>query len=232
MEREKKNSSLLQIFVLVLLLCFGILVASVGTAFGRYKSSSEGTVIFEMREPAKIYLGRVSVADENETFSPLNADEELLWNVDENKATLEIAVSNGIPSDYENRIGAEFPEEDLKVKIRLISDLGLTAGTEKNDKDETVPFPAEVKIKVTQEGINGESAEKTAAAERILKGSSLFYTNGDGWVYSFLDDGKEIFWELRGGELSYIKLTIEVDISGIDAKALKLEPEIIVERAE
>lgn len=232
MEREKKNSSLLQIFVLVLFLCFGILVASVGTAFGRYKSSSEGTVIFKMREPAKIYLGRVSVADNIETFSPLNADEELLWNVDVNKATLEIAVSNGIPSDYENRIGAEFPEEDLKVKIRLISDLGLTAGTEKNDKDESVPFPAEVKIKVTQEGINGESAEKTAAAERILKGSSLFYTNGDGWVYSFLDDGKEIFWDLRGGELSYIKLTIEVDISGIDAKALKLEPEIIVERAE
>ena len=232
MEREKKNSSLWTVLALALLLCFGIFIASTGTAFGRYKSSDKGTIVFEMDKPAEIYVGKVSVEDEdeNEYFSEKATPE---WISEGSKSILEFAVSNGTLADEEIMQAAKFSEEDLIVKIRLISDLGLTAGTEKTDSEEVIPVAAKVTMTVTEMGKDGTSVTKTAFAERIIKDSTLFFKNGDGWIYSFPDDeGKEAGFELAGGKISYIKVKIEVDLSGISAEALSIEPQIIVERAK
>ncbi len=233
MEREKKNSSLWPMLALAFLLCFGIFVASTGTAFGRYKTNNEGTIVFEMRKPAEIYLGKISgTEDGKEYFVPFSNGETPEWVSDGSISTLEFAVSNGTMTDESIMKTNEFSEEDLRFRIRLISDLGLTEGAETNDSAEIVSIPAEVTVTMTPKG-SDEGTEKTAFAERILSGSTLFFRKGEGWIYSLRDEnGNEIGWDLKGGEISYVKIKIKVDTSKINAAALNMEPQIIVEKAE
>lgn len=230
MDREKKNSSLRYMLVLALLLCLGFAVIATGTAFGRYRTSSEGSAAFEVRGTESIYLGTIS-EDEggNKVFSPLSEDDELSW-TDQGgkKAILKIAVSNAEQETGETKVNPVFPENDLRIKIRLISDLGLTTGTEKDDSGKNVPVSAEVKMTAVPKGAL-EGSTVTAAAERIQNGSKLFYSGGDGWVYSFHEDGKEMLWDLKGGEFSYLELTIEVDVSKIAEGSWRLSPQIIIE---
>ena len=66
-----------------------------------------------------------------------------------------------------------------------------------------------------------ETKTVTGEVSYIVEGSSLYNTYGPGCLYTFYEttaEGKrEVTWELPGGKLSYITLTIQStgDISGI-----------------
>ena len=75
----------------------------------------------------------------------------------------------------------------------------------------------------------------TGEVSSIVNGSALYHTYGSGYLYSFYEttgEGKrELTWELSGGELSYVILTIQTigDVSGITGV---LQPVIIADPIE
>ncbi len=213
MDRQK-NSSRWYLLCLALLLCFAFLAVATGTAYARYRTDVRENIAFKIREPLHIRTGTVA-ADEDgkESFDPYG---EPVWVMEDETATLSMAVSNGIPGDPEKGIKADFSEEDQRVRLRIIAGLGLVV------EDET----AEVTL-VT------EDLEIKAKAEQIIKGSSLHNEHGDGWVLIFPDeDGKEASWILEGGKLSYAKIVLKVDTEHIDMGSIMFEPQFITEIAD
>ena len=60
--------------------------------------------------------------------------------------------------------------------------------------------------------IQADGTEISATATPITEGTVIYHTYGAGWIYSFQDEeGEELFWELAGGELSFVSLTVTID---------------------
>ena len=62
-------------------------------------------------------------------------------------------------------------------------------------------------------------------AARIVSGSALHTTFGEGWIFRFEDDdGQELFWDLKGGELSCIEMALILEDGTLtDASLLQLQ---------
>ena len=215
MERQHKhNKPMTRIqglcLLLLLVLSIGCLVAATGTTFARYRSESKEDLLFQVREPNQVLLGTVQMAQadsEKETFA---SSERLEWTVQDGIASLTFSAANG--SDSEN-----FSPGDQAVRLRMLGSLTLA---EKGTMPELVVTYVYKKTMV--DGTEKEETKTvTGEVSYIVEGSSLYNTYGPGCLYTFYEttaEGKrEVTWELPGGKLSYITLTIQStgDISGI-----------------
>ena len=204
--------------MLLLFLCIGCLAVATGTAYARYRSEGEDDLLFEVRQPDQLVMGTI----QEEKFVPLAPADQLQWTIDETNgiASLTFTIANG--SDKKN-----FSEKEQTVKLRMLGTLNLAVtGT-----------PPELTVTYGSEKLNGETVEKTAVGEvsYLVKGTALHHSYGDSLLYTFYEttaEGKdEVTWELPGGELSYVTLTIKMT-GDISEKSGLLQPVIVAEPME
>lgn len=175
----------------VLILSMGLLAVSIGVTYARYQEEHHGNITFQVREPDQVVLG---ILDDNNEFTQVS---QLEWNVEDDFASLHFAVANGSSeADYSNR--------DQKVQLCMIGSLGLM-------KDGKLPT-----VSIFFKTPNGSPVKHVqASASAIEKGTALYHSYGDGWLYRFYETAaegnQELSWELPGGEFSYIALTVKVE---------------------
>ena len=192
---------------MLVLLC---LMVSIGVTWARYRTEMDKSVYFQVRKPVAFYLGRIEYA-EDETQKDAEGkfvrSDEGEWERDEDgNLKLKFAVANGTSqTDYEKR--------DQQVSIRFIGSLGVQSGEAPITL--TLTFPSE------------EDPEKPcqvkATAVRIDPESPMYTTYGDGWVFSFQENGEELTWMLEGGELTYVEMDVTMDAEVIDTSLLQLQ---------
>ena len=101
----------------------------------------------------------------------------------------------------------------------MIGTLGIWMGTQTPELLLTIPAMSDDEKEIV--------AQATVAA--IEEGTPLYYSFGEGWVYTFLDDdGRELVLELAGGQLSYVNMTVSID-GEIPNTANLLQPQVIAE---
>lgn len=211
----KKNTSAGYLLCLALLLFAAFIVIATGTAFGRFRTDVDKDITFEIREPLGIEV--VTVTDDgsgNESFDP-DGTHEFVVAEDNKTASLEIAVSNGTFSETPGE--SDYSAYDQKIFIRVIGGNELTVGEK----------PAELTLFIGDEKF-------TATAERTAENTLLYYENGSCWIYTFEENGRELFRILEGGKFSRIKLKLVIDLSGTgdEHKAFLIEPQFITEKAD
>lgn len=189
MKRPNKMARYLP--VLVALLCAGALAVAAGTAFARYRTDREVKVYFQVREPETIVLGTVQEG----VFAPADT---LHWTVSDGVAGLEFAMANGVsPESYASK--------DQLVQLNMVGTLGIL-------HDGNIPT-----LTVTYLNAEGVETTATATAEPIAEGTALYHSYGAGWIYSFYTEDQQLLtWQLTGGQLSYVTLTVstESELSG------------------
>ena len=214
MNQRKPNKKAWYSLALAMLLCIGLLTIATGVTFARYKAERTTDFSIKVRKPELICLGTVSTeTDESdppvttETFTPAA---QLNWETRDGVTQLKFAIGNGAS-------GEEYSARDQQVSLRMIGSLGL--GTEPPGLVLTLP-PEE-------EGKEGKVIEATVT--RLVEGTALQLSYGDGWLYTFTDGaGEELFWELEGGDLNYVCLTITVT-GAVPADLSLLQPYVAAE---
>lgn len=195
MNQRKPNSRTWYLLGFTALLCIVLLVTATGTAFARYRAEREAEIKFKVRVPDQVHLGTVTTVTEptsgapGEVFTP---DTQLAWETKNGVTQLRFAVANGNSE-------TDFSARDQRVRLRMIGTLGVWDGTQTTQLSLMLP--------ALEEG--GEDRIVTATVTPFIEGTALQLTYGDGWLYTFLDEeGEEVYWELPGGELSYVTLTV------------------------
>ena len=195
MNQRKPNSRTWYLLGFTALLCIVLLVTATGTAFARYRAEREAEIKFKVRVPDQVHLGTVTTVTDptsgapGEVFTP---DTQLSWETKNGVTQLRFAVANGNSE-------TDFSARDQRVRLRMIGTLGVWDGTQTTQLSLILP--------ALEEG--GEERIVTATVTPFIEGTALQLTYGDGWLYTFLDEeGEEIYWELPGGELSYVTLTV------------------------
>lgn len=182
MNHRKPNRIALYSLALLLILCAGVLVMSTGTAYARYRSQKDADITFEVRAPEQICLG---TPGKNNTFRT----EEPQWKTVEGITRMDLAVANGTSKE-------NFAIHDQKISLCFLGSAGLWNG--------------ESAAKISLVGKDGTLIPATATP--IAEGTTLYHSFGAGWIYSFRDeDGVELSWELPGGELSFVSLTVTIE---------------------
>lgn len=186
MNQRNPNRIMWYSLVLLLALCAGFLAVSTGTAYARYRTELREDVTFEVRQPEQICLGTV---DDKNAFST----EAPAWKTVGDVTQMQLALANGT-SD------TECSWMDQKAFVCLVSGPGLWDGA------------SAAKITLTQPDGSTIQAKATVIAED----TPLYHTYGAGWVYRFYDaEGEELSWELDGGKLSFVSLTVTVEAEQI-----------------
>jgi len=189
-----------KMFLLALILGTGLLTVSVGTTYARYRDEQQETVTFEVREPDKVFLGTI----QDEVFTPAK---QLEWSVDNGVASLQLAVANGSSeTDYTAR--------DQIIRLYMIGSLGIAEnGT-----------PPEVFVTFLTQGEQAESKTIQAYATPIEKDTALYHSYGEGWKYGFFEltaeGAQEITWELNGGSLNYVTMTVTTKVGNAESVSL------------
>lgn len=213
MNQRKPNIKAWYSLVLVMLLCIGLLAAATGTTLARYRAEREAEITFRVRPPEQIQLGTVEVTEEGDppvSTEYFEAATRLKWVTENNVTQLSFAVANG--SDEKT-----YSTRDQKVLIRMVGSVGLGS------------TPPTLILTLPPEEGETEAKTVTGTATALVEGTALHYTYGEGWLYTFLDtDGEELFWELPGGELSYIGLTVTIDGTVPDDPSL-LQPYVVAQ---
>lgn len=121
--------------------------------------------------------------------------EESTWQTQDGKSVLSFAVGNGSA------------ETDQVFCLRVVGSLG----TWSEDGEKTLTLTV-------------GDVTYTASASPITQGTALYSAFGDGWVFRFLDvDENELNWNLEGGTLSYIKMTLCMEGGEKSAGLLQLQ---------
>lgn len=216
MNQRKPNRKAWYSLGLMMLLCISVLVAATGTTFARYRAERERTITVQVREPEQIHLGTVNILTDDadptvvaEEFVPTT---QLAWETEDGVTQLKFAIGNGASkSDYSAR--------DQKVQLRMIGTLGNWTGTDAAKLSLTLP---------PEEGSEEETVIE-ATVTPLTEGTALYHTYGEGWLYTFLDEEKkELFWELPGGELSFVSLTVTIN-GEVPSDLSLLQPYVISE---
>lgn len=127
--------------------------------------------------------------------------EQSTWVKVEQQRQLSFAISNGQTPDA-------FAAADQQARVRLIASLGAWS------EDRTEPITLMV-----------AGQTYTATAERIIAGTNLHATFGDGWVLRFVDErGNEPVWDLPGGSFSCTEMLLSVTAGAVpDTSLLQLQ---------
>lgn len=194
---DRKPRKALYLLCLAGLLCVGLLAVCVGTAYARYRDERQVGVTFQVREPETVRLGTVL----DGVFTPADT---LQWAVSDGAAKLEFTVANGESAE-------SYSARDQVAQLTMIGTLGILQDGKTPELSVTY---------LVQEG--EQTQEKTAVgkATPIVEGTALYHSYGAGWVYRFYetvgDEERELTWELPGGQLSWVTLTVktESELSG------------------
>ena len=216
MKQRKPNIKAWYSLALVMLLCIGLLAVATGTTLARYRAEQKKDLSFRVRPPEQIHLGIVELEEvegdpptTKEVFVPTA---KLAWVTEKDVTRLKFAVANGVSN-------ADHSARDQKIHLRLIASVGVWNGTQTPVLTLTLP-PEE-----------GETEPKTVTAtvEPLAEGTALYHTHGQGWLYTFLDKNQEeLFWELDGGELSFLTFIVTIDEAVPDDPSL-LQPYVVAE---
>lgn len=216
MNQRKPNRKAWYSLGLMMLLCICVLVVATGTTFARYRAERERTITVQVRKPEQIHLGTVSILTDDtdptvvtEEFVPTT---QLVWKTDGGVTQLEFAIANGVSElDHSTR--------DQKVQLRMIGTLGNWTGTD----------AAKLSLTLPPEEDSEEESVIEATVTPLIEGTALYHTYGEGWLYTFLDEEeKELFWELPGGQLSYVSLTVTIN-GEVPSDLSLLQPYVISE---
>lgn len=218
MKQQKPNIKAWYSLALVMLLFIGLLAVATGTTLARYRDEKEKKLTFQVRQPEQIQLGTLKTEEvESEGETPVTREvfvpaAQLAWVQEKNVTQLKFAIANGIS-------GTDHSTRDQKVHLRFIASVGVWNGTQ---------TPVLSLILPLEEG-ETEPKTVTATVEPLVEGTALYHTHGQGWLYTFLDQNEEeLFWELAGGELSYVSLTVTIDEAVPNDPSL-LQPYVIAE---
>ena len=216
---------------LAALMLVGCLVGAVGIATARYRAEQQAGAYFQPQAPVQVYLGQLRPDETSQTYIFDTAQQS--WQPVEDETgryyRLSFAISNGLTAD-------SFQEASQQVRVRLVGSIGLW------DMDEEVPVVLRLRIpkpieepaptdpgETTTVPTDTDSTETTtepqpteppydeytATVSRITEGTSLYNNFGDGWVFRFVDEnGRELTWELAGGQFSCI--TLDLILEGAD----------------
>lgn len=221
MNRRKWNNKPWHFLSLALLLSIAALITATGPAQARYKTERKTSVAFQVRSPAQVCLGAVKTVEKEdgtseEVFVP-GADIDWETVTEDEVYLLNLAIANGTSSTV-------FSEKKQKVSIRLISSAGITENTI-------------ISLRLPPETEDGEERIIQSVATKIEEGTTLFMTNGHGYIYTFHeylegDDtpGQELTWMLPGGELIYLPMTIAMTGALPEHPSL-VQPMVIAELA-
>ena len=109
--------------------------------------------------------------------------------------SLKFSIANGTAKD-------DYSGRDQMARLKMVGTLGLWDGTR----------TPELLVYYQARPEDEQDTVAAAVAEPIPRGSALWYTYGDGWIYTFLDaNGEELLWELPGGRLSFVTMTVVID---------------------
>ena len=195
MKRWKLNISSWYSLGLTALLVISCLVVSTGMAWARYRTEETGSIYFKAREPVSVYLGKVEYGEGNAAEGKFVQTNEGSWELNENgQLQLRFAVANGTSE-------AAFEERNQEVYVRIVGSLGI----------QTVADNISLKLTYPNEENPDTPNVVKATAVRIDPNSTLYSTYGDGWVFTFREEGEELTWTLEGGELSYIEMDLTVE---------------------
>ena len=195
MKRWKLNISSWYSLGLTALLVISCLVVSTGMAWARYRTEETESIYFKAREPVSVYLGKVEYGEGNAAEGKFVQTNEGSWELNEDgQLQLRFAVANGTSE-------AAFEERNQEVYVRIVGSLGI----------QTVADNISLKLTYPNEENPDTPNEVKATAVRIDPNSTLYSTYGDGWVFTFREEGEELTWTLEGGELSYIEMDLTVE---------------------
>lgn len=208
MDQRKSNISSWYSLGLAALLMVFCLVVSIGTTQARYRTEVSKSIHFDVRKPVQIYLGSVEYTEDSEEGIFIQHNEGSWEKNEEDLLQLNFAVANGTSK-------TSYAEEDQQVYIRVVSSLGI--------QEEEEPLP------LTLTFPSAEDPEKTeevkAKAVRIVAGSTLHTTFGEGWMFRFEnEEGEELAWDLKGRKLSCIEMVLILEDGTLtDASLLQLQ---------
>lgn len=195
MKRWKLNISSWYSLGLTALLVISCLVVSTGMAWARYRTEETERIYFKAREPVSVYLGKVEYGEGNAAEGKFVQTNEGSWELNEGgQLQLRFAVANGTSE-------AAFEERNQEVYVRIVGSLGI----------QTVADNISLKLTYPNEENPDTPNVVKATAVRIDPNSTLYSTYGDGWVFTFREEGEELTWTLEGGELSYIEMDLKVE---------------------
>ena len=195
MKRWKLNISSWYSLGLTALLVISCLVVSTGMAWARYRTEKTESIYFKAREPVSVYLGKVEYGEGNAAEGEFVQTNEGSWELNEDgQLQLRFAVANGTSE-------AAFEERNQEVYVRIVGSLGI----------QTVADNISLKLTYPNEENPDTLNVVKATAVRIDPNSTLYSTYGDGWVFTFREEGEELTWTLEGGELSYIEMDLTVE---------------------
>lgn len=195
MKRWKLNISSWYSLGLTALLVISCLVVSTGMAWARYRTEETESIYFKAREPVSVYLGKVEYGEGNAAEGKFVQTNEGSWELNEGgQLQLRFAVANGTSE-------AAFEERNQEVYVRIVGSLGI----------QTVADNISLKLTYPNEENPDTLNVVKATAVRIDPNSTLYSTYGDGWVFTFREEGEELTWTLEGGELSYIEMDLTVE---------------------
>lgn len=195
MKRWKLNISSWYSLGLTALLVISCLVVSTGMAWARYRTEETESIYFKAREPVSVYLGKVEYGEGNAAEGEFVQTNEGSWELNEDgQLQLRFAVANGTSE-------AAFEERNQEVYVRIVGSLGI----------QTVADTISLKLTYPNEEKPDTPNVVKATAVRIDPNSTLYSTYGDGWVFTFREEGEELTWTLEGGELSYIEMDLTVE---------------------
>lgn len=217
MNQRKPNKIQGYLLGLALLLSVAFLVVSTGTALARYREERRVQSSLDVRHPEQICLGTVKTITEEEATADLPVGTEVFdptdsptWEIGSEVHKLQLAVANGISKE-------DCATRDQKIRLRLVGSSGLWMG-------DRIP---EVMLRLPSKDDPKTYVEVKATVTEIEPGTPLYQANGPGWVYSFIQE-EEIYWLLKGGDLSYTRITIVMKNEMLQAQCL-IQPQVIAE---
>lgn len=234
MNQRKTNRSLWYSLGLAVLLCIAFLVVATGTTLARYRLEREAQVTFEARPPEQIALGTEREITAEEAATGLPVDKKVFdptkkaeWEKTDSGYRMTLAVANGI-SD------TEFSARDQRITLRLVGTIGVT-GENQAQNAEDPEAVAEGETQAAEEALTislilppkaGETESTTIKAThtQIIPGTPLHTNIGDGVIFTFRDtEGNEPYWDLPGGKLNYVTITLTMEGEAASADALLLQ---------
>lgn len=169
------------VFAAVLLLACMILLVRV--TWARYQTEETSYLQYATRESGSVSLW----SDYDPSTGSLIAG-EIGWDFYDGSGTMDFYVSNYTAA-------MDYPDEDLKVSIRLLESLSITN--------------AQVILYISDGNV---TARWTATPVEIREGTPLFDSFGGGNTYMFLDNaGAELEWNLEGGTPSVLSMQIYIE---------------------
>lgn len=199
--RRKTNNPAVRMAFLIVLCAAVCLVLAVGVTYARYQYDfPRQSYLFTPAARDRVVLCGGGVSQDwidGGNLPPLPET----WEATASGVKLDFGVTNGYVGDFAQR--------DQSYTIYLAAGLSILE-------------PENLTVTLQWQDGEGQTQQLTATALTIEKGSFLYDTYGEGWIYRFYADDREQNFFLAGGALNYQNFTITVS-GAVDPTLLDLQ---------